>query len=146
KDSEFRVWLIEEKQLNPETISKDRQRKEFSIFVEDYNTATLPHEKYYNMTEYEVRMKLIRSGQTLTLEADKYDPMKDEKEHENMMKARYGPRESDLTREEILELRKIQKERSEIGKMRILGMSVPKEMGVRTKEVDRNVLFPPDPY
>lgn len=42
---EFRAWLVEERHINPETLAKDKQRKEFATFVEDYNTATLPHEK-----------------------------------------------------------------------------------------------------
>jgi hypothetical protein len=44
---EFRAWLIEERMMNRETMSKEQEKKQFAIFVEDYNTATLPHEKYY---------------------------------------------------------------------------------------------------
>ena len=44
-EQEFRAWLVEERRLNPENLSKDKQRKEFLTFVEDYNTATLAHEK-----------------------------------------------------------------------------------------------------
>lgn len=36
---EFHTWLIEERKINPETISKDQSRKEFARFVEDYNTG-----------------------------------------------------------------------------------------------------------
>ncbi len=38
---EFRAWLVEERTINPETISKDKERKEFSRFVEDFNTGEL---------------------------------------------------------------------------------------------------------
>ncbi len=44
---EFRAWLIEEKMINREALARDQERKLFASFVEDYNTATLPHEKYY---------------------------------------------------------------------------------------------------
>ncbi len=40
KESEFRAWLVEERMINPETITKDQTRKEFARFVEDYNTGT----------------------------------------------------------------------------------------------------------
>jgi hypothetical protein len=30
---------VEERKVNPETISKDKERKEFSRFVEDFNTG-----------------------------------------------------------------------------------------------------------
>lgn len=39
KDQEFRTWLVEERKINPETISKEQQKKEFARFVEDYNTG-----------------------------------------------------------------------------------------------------------
>jgi hypothetical protein len=31
--------LIEERKINPETVSKEKTRKEFAVFVEDYNTG-----------------------------------------------------------------------------------------------------------
>lgn len=39
KDAEFRAWLVEERVINPETMSKDLTKKEFAKFVEDYNTG-----------------------------------------------------------------------------------------------------------
>lgn len=56
---EFKAWLIEERKLNPDTLSRDRNRRELLAFIEDYNTgssnllvrrhrltiATLAHEK-----------------------------------------------------------------------------------------------------
>lgn len=43
KEAEFRTWLVEERMINPETITKDQNKKEFAKFVEDYNTGTLMH-------------------------------------------------------------------------------------------------------
>lgn len=40
--------------------------------MEDFNTATLPHEKFYNIDVYERRMNLIRNGETLPVN-DSYD-------------------------------------------------------------------------
>ncbi len=53
--AEFRAWLVEERHINPETISKSEEKKQIATFVEDHNTATFPHEKYYNL---EVRDEL----------------------------------------------------------------------------------------
>lgn len=63
KDPEFRAWLVEERMLNPETLPKDTMRKEFARFAEDFNTATLPHEKYYDMGVHEARMARLRAGE-----------------------------------------------------------------------------------
>lgn len=39
KEQEFRAWLVEERKINPETVSKEQTKKEFARFVEDYNTG-----------------------------------------------------------------------------------------------------------
>jgi len=39
KEQEFRTWLVEERKMNPERMSKDQNKKEFARFVEDYNTG-----------------------------------------------------------------------------------------------------------
>jgi len=43
KEAEFRAWLVEERKMNPERMSKDQNKKEFARFVEDYNTGALSH-------------------------------------------------------------------------------------------------------
>ena len=42
KGQEFRTWLLEERKINPEAVSKDQEKKEFLKFVEDFNTGTPP--------------------------------------------------------------------------------------------------------
>lgn len=39
KEAEFRTWLVEERKINPETLSKDLTKKEFAKFIEDFNTG-----------------------------------------------------------------------------------------------------------
>lgn len=46
------------------------------------------------------------------------------------------PQESYLSPQEVVELRRIEAERTEISKRRLLGMNVPKNMGVRTEDAD----------
>ncbi|KIJ66144.1 hypothetical protein HYDPIDRAFT_110319 [Hydnomerulius pinastri MD-312] len=131
KTQEFRTWLLEERKLNPEALSKDQERKEFSVFVEDYNTATLPHEKYYHMEAYERRMASLRSGEFVPPPDDGYDPAADMKAHATKHKKAGVEQESYMSREQLLELRKVQHERIEIGRMKRLGMDIKQNFGVR---------------
>ncbi|WVR08608.1 hypothetical protein IAU60_005663 [Kwoniella sp. DSM 27419] len=133
KDSEFRAWLVEERKINPETVSKDRTKKEFAVFIEDYNTATLPHEKYYDMSRYELKMNMIRSGQTMA-ETGGYDPLADMRAHSSGLKSQTKKEDTLLTREQVAELRRLEAERIEVAKRRQLGLNVPKNLGVRTEE------------
>ncbi|KAI0828056.1 hypothetical protein BC628DRAFT_1432401 [Trametes gibbosa] len=131
KEQEFRAWLVEERKINPETVSKDQTKKEFARFVEDYNTATLPHEKFYHMEEYERRMAALRAGEYLPPADDSYDPNADLKAHQSTHKRRAVERETYMSKDQLMELRKVQNERIEAGKMKLLGMEVKQNMGVR---------------
>lgn len=131
KEQEFRAWLVEERKINPETTNKDQTRKEFARFVEDYNTATLPHEKFYNMQAYEMRMDALRSGAFVPPADDGYDPDADMRALQSTHKRKAADTETYLNRDQLLELRKVQAERIEAGKMKLLGMDVKQNMGVR---------------
>lgn len=132
KTQEFRAWLVEERKINPETQSKESTRKEFAQFMEDYNTATLPHEKYYNMDAYERRMNALRHGELLPAGDElTYDVNADLKAHSSAHKRKAIERESYLSKEQLSELRKVQNERIEAGKMKMLGMDLPQNLGVR---------------
>lgn len=112
--SEFRQWLVEERHINPETISRAAEKKEMSSFIEDYNTATMPSEKYYNLEvstmqyyrveemsfntdefiqAHERRMAMIRAGETVEEEGG-YDPLADEKAAKASYKAQRRKEES----------------------------------------------------
>ncbi|TBU27912.1 hypothetical protein BD311DRAFT_362862 [Dichomitus squalens] len=131
KEQEFRAWLVEERKINPETISKDQTKKEFARFVEDYNTATLPHEKFYNMDDYERRMSALRAGEYVPPSDDLYDPTADMRAHASNHKRRAVEHESYMNKEQLMELRKVQNERIQAAKMKQLGMDVKQNMGVR---------------
>ncbi len=53
KSDEFQSWLIEVKRLNRSQLNKKEERNLFSEFVEDYNTATFPSLKYYDLAKWE---------------------------------------------------------------------------------------------
>lgn len=131
RNHEFYTWLVEERKINPETITKDQQKKEFSRFVEDFNTgmrflyyfkqaisagrsATLPHEKYYNMEAYEKRMSALRQGEYLPPADDSYDPEADMKAITGAHKRKPVEHESYMSKEQLMQLRKVQHERIEV--------------------------------
>ncbi|OCH89443.1 hypothetical protein OBBRIDRAFT_794307 [Obba rivulosa] len=131
KEQEFRAWLVEERKINPETISKEQTKKEFARFAEDYNTATLPHEKFYHMEVYERRMAALRAGEFVPPPDDAYDPNADMRAHESSHRRRPVEKETYMSKEQLQELRRVQNERIEAGKMKLLGMDIKQNMGVR---------------
>ncbi|KAF5354797.1 hypothetical protein D9756_005549 [Leucocoprinus leucothites] len=139
---------LEERKINPETLLKDQERKEFARYIEDFNTgtynptyhnykvtntfsATLPHEKFYDMAKYERRMDALRQGEYLPPAEDTYDPAADMRALTGAHKRKAPERESYMSREQLEELRKVQNERVQVSKMKLLGMDVKQTMGVR---------------
>ncbi|EGG03800.1 hypothetical protein DFH28DRAFT_900587 [Melampsora americana] len=131
KDQEFRAWLVEEKMLNPETVPVSKMKELFRVYMEDYNTATLPHEKFYALEKYESKMNAIRSGQTTTGDLG-YDPRADEAalaaQHKRVAKT---DGEVYIGRAQLEELRKLERDRVEASRMKRMGMEVKESMGVR---------------
>jgi len=100
---------------------------------EDYNTATLPHQKYYALEEYERRMQAIKMGEDIVEDVG-YDPRADEEAAKASFKKRpTQDTESYLSRNQLLELRKVERERIEGAKMKRMGLEgeVKDSMGVR---------------
>ncbi|KAG8984228.1 hypothetical protein FRB90_005458, partial [Tulasnella sp. 427] len=133
KEQEFHAWLLEEKMVNPETLSKAQLKKHFSSYMEDYNTATLPHEKYYALESFEQRMAAVRAGETLPPDDFGYDAKADMDAHKarTTRKSRADESETYLSKDQLMELRKVQNERAQVGKMKLLGLDVKQNFGVR---------------
>lgn len=106
------------------------------------------------MEAYERRMSALRSGEYLPPAEDSYDPAMDLKAHSSKHKKAPIEQESYLSKEQLQALRKVQHERIEVslfyslllckyaltfcfvlclqaGKMKLLGMDVKQNMGVR---------------
>jgi len=131
KEPEFRAWLVEERKMNPERMSKDQNKKEFARFVEDYNTATFPNEKFYNIEAYDRRMDAMRAGEFVPPADDRYDAEADMRAHQSKLKRPAVESESFYDKDQLQELRRVQRERVEAGKMKLLGMDIKSNMGVR---------------
>lgn len=123
---------------SPETLTKQKEKEIFRSFMEDYNTVTLPHEKYYDMNKYETKMQAVRMGETVE-EDGGYDFNKDLANAKQSYRRAAAASSADadalmLDRERLEELRKLQVERVEMEKMKRLGMDVKESMGIRTEK------------
>ncbi|KAI6159173.1 hypothetical protein EDD17DRAFT_1614239 [Pisolithus thermaeus] len=76
-------------------------------------------------------MDALRAGEFVPPPDDGYDPTADMKAHATKHKKLSAEQESYLSREQLMELRKVQNERIEIGRMKRLGMDIKQNMGVR---------------
>jgi len=132
---EFHTWLVEEKLMNPETVPQAKMKELFSKFAEDFNTATLPHEKYYNLEAWERRMNAVRMGDDISISSG-YDPAADEAALKAAHRKATKNSTSFLSRDQLLELRQVERERVESSKMKRLGMNVKDSMGVRYEDGD----------
>jgi len=73
----FEVWLAEIKGLDS-SLPKWEIQKYFSNFVEDFNTATLPHIKYYNYDKWEMEEYQRQKQEAEKCSSSKSDMLKHE--------------------------------------------------------------------
>lgn len=59
KGAEFDLWLYEQHGLSRSELDRKREKEMFARFAEDFNTATLPHDKYYALEEYEAKQHAL---------------------------------------------------------------------------------------
>jgi hypothetical protein len=76
--------------------------------------ATLPNEKFYNIEAYERRMDAMRAGDFVPPADDSYDPEADMRAHHNNLKRPVVESESYLDKDQLQELRRVQRERVEV--------------------------------
>jgi len=70
KKPEFLLWAMEVKKENTDQMGQMMQRDLFKEFVEDYNTATMPHKKYYNLGSWDNEQSAKRQKKNRGAEAD----------------------------------------------------------------------------
>ena len=61
KSSEFYAWCMEVKHQAREQMTKREEKELFAEFAEDFNTSTLPHEKYYDLEKVNRTNRLSHS-------------------------------------------------------------------------------------
>ncbi|KAG0019074.1 hypothetical protein BGZ80_006331 [Entomortierella chlamydospora] len=136
KENEFQAWLMEVKKLNPETIPHNKMKDHFIGFMEDYNTVTMPHEKFYNLTKWEDRQRAIRMGEPLPESTQgSVNLMNDEemlrmKQRDKRKMNVSSQPQILMTQSQLQELRKVSHERVEADKLRKMGFDTGRK-GVR---------------
>jgi len=135
----FQVWLAEVKGIPSLPGSKHEQQKYFADFCEDFNTATMPHQKYYDyekweMQEYERQKakeeKLSVTGNTLLADEARHKREQQERaraKQESDKRALYGS----MSREKVEEMKHQAKLRSQ---MQIAYQTGDKQTYERLKE------------
>ena len=78
-------------------------------------------------------MTAMRSGEFVPPADDSYDPNADLRALQGNQREKRRVRDSEtyMSRDQLQELRKVQAERIEAGKMKLLGMDIKQNMGVR---------------
>lgn len=76
--------------------------------------ATLPNEKFYNIEAYERRMTAMRAGEFVPPPDEGYDAEADMRAHHNNLKRPAVESESYLDKDQLQELRRVQRERVEV--------------------------------
>ncbi|KAG0266732.1 hypothetical protein BG011_001191 [Mortierella polycephala] len=136
KESEFQAWLMEVKKLNPEIIPQVKMKEHFLGFMEDFNTVTMPHEKFYNLSKWEERQRAIRMGEPLPEEKQGVvNLMNDEEQLRLKQRDRRKMNVSSqpqimMTQSQLTELRKVTHERVEADRLRKMGFDAGRK-GVR---------------
>ncbi|KAG0342475.1 hypothetical protein BG004_005675, partial [Podila humilis] len=136
KEYEFQAWLMEVKHLNPETITQNNMKQHFVGFMEDFNTVTMPHEKFYNLAKWEERQRAIRMGEPLpdssqgavNLLNDEEQLRMKQRDRRKMNVTASAP--ILMSQSQVLELRKVQNERVEADRLRKMGFDAGRK-GIR---------------
>lgn len=76
---EFALWAMEVKNIDVDAMPKYDERELFKDFIEDYNTCTLPHRKYYDLDKYE-RKKIMKAAKKGSPSEQKTGPVDDEEQ------------------------------------------------------------------
>ncbi|KAI8975650.1 hypothetical protein BDF20DRAFT_822378, partial [Mycotypha africana] len=134
---EFQAWLIEVKNADVETLSNNKRKELFNDFMEDYNTATMPHEKYYDLEKWERRQEAIRMGEKPAPGNGAFFDFNNDEErlraqHRQAARASAASRKPvmQLSEDKIKELARVNRERIEADRMRKMGLKPKDSMGV----------------
>ncbi|EPB82159.1 hypothetical protein HMPREF1544_11120 [Mucor circinelloides 1006PhL] len=99
----------------------------------------MPHEKFYNLQQWERRQEAIRMGEKPTPTGDFFDFKNDEEklrmQHRQAARAAASRQPTlTLSEEQIKELTRVNRERIEADRMRKMGLKPKESMGVRYEE------------
>ncbi|KAL8435240.1 hypothetical protein ACSSS7_002586 [Eimeria intestinalis] len=122
KRPEFTLWLLEVKDRNIEDLSNWEEKKLFSDFVEDFNTATLPHKKYYNLELWEAEERM-REAEAAMSKKEKTD-FNDEAQRRKEIQMLREQRKQLATAHELQLLRQDREKLSDMREQRLMASKV----------------------
>ncbi|KAJ1655367.1 hypothetical protein IWQ61_004874 [Dispira simplex] len=147
KEEDFGLWLFEVKKIRPEEITNAESKRHFREYMEDYNTATLPHPKYYDVKKWEAEQHARPSRRAesplqshegslggMDLWADEKRHRQTQRQHQYQEATTTTPYffgQSSLTRDQIADLRRVETERVAADRLRKMGYTPKNNMGVR---------------
>lgn len=67
KKNEFRVWALDLKKVDVDSLPMGKQKDLFREYAEDFNTSTFPSEKYYDLDAWEKQTMAERAQQQAEL-------------------------------------------------------------------------------
>lgn len=89
KEGEFRLWAGEVKGANVELLGRAEERELFKEYMEDYNTGTLKHRKYYDLdawTRYQAQKAAYKNAKAAGAKAGGGDAVFDARADEEAIK------------------------------------------------------------
>ncbi|KAJ1976096.1 hypothetical protein H4R35_002854 [Dimargaris xerosporica] len=139
KEEEFNLWLYEVKKLRPEEMSNPDSKRHFREFMEDYNTVTLPHEKYYNLRQWEdkhgydhsqaaAKAPGLYGGMDLLRDEELASRQRRQANYNEAQKASHMPY---MTKDHLLQLKQSESSRIAADKLRKMGYSSKDTTGFR---------------
>ncbi|KXS15144.1 hypothetical protein M427DRAFT_155560, partial [Gonapodya prolifera JEL478] len=134
KDGEFRAWLIEVKNIDPGILKPSDYRTFFSEYMEDYNTCTLPHEKYYNLDSWEKRTGISQKTGLMPNPAAPGEVNLGRDEEQLKKSLRMGKPsipQVQMSQDEILEVKQAWEERIAADRLTKMGFKPSEKLGVR---------------
>ncbi|KAI7874569.1 hypothetical protein K492DRAFT_174331 [Lichtheimia hyalospora FSU 10163] len=137
KEAEFEAWLVEVKKADILTMPNSKRKELFIDFMDDYNTATMPHEKYYNLARWEARQHALRMGEAPPPIAEGTVNLKKDEEqlrlqHRQAARAAASRQPAlSLSKDQLEELTKVNRERVQADRLRKMGLTPKEGMGVR---------------
>ncbi|KAL8451171.1 hypothetical protein Emag_002845 [Eimeria magna] len=122
KRPEFTLWLLEVKDKNIEDLSNWEEKKLFSDFVEDFNTATMPHRKYYNLELWEAEERM-RQAEAAMGKKEKTD-FNDEAQRRKEIQMLREQRRQLATAQELQMLRQDREKLNDMREQRLMASKV----------------------
>merc|ERR1712039_1012508 len=110
KKPEFLCWASEVKKENTDEMGQMKMRELFKEFIEDYNTATMPNKKYYNLNAWDQKRNNIRAKRMKGQEQEQAQraslaSFDDERARKEEIKTLQAKKESDALSSELGKLR-----------------------------------------